>query len=623
MALATVAAAFVLARGAAHYDPFISDDALISLRYAERWLLGQGLTWDDYAPVEGYSNLLWIGLVAGLGGLGLDLIVAARVLGAACSLGALLAIASCGLARCGPRGDRNITTLTALALFAACGNVQVWTVGGLEQPLVTVLLLCGLRSLHAALACPGSVEGAQGAQGAAPQVAAGCLAGLVLTRPDGPLFAAAFAASVCWVGGLSRGTLLRAGRLVAPAGLAVIGQMAFRCVYYRDFVPNTARVKLPLSFERVEGGANYIASWASAQGPLLLFVVAACVLAAVRSPRGRLVLKVTSPSLLLWLAYVAFVGGDIFPAHRHMVVVTGMLCLTLALLDLGQMGRGAELLVGGAGLATALWVHQAQAAVPENLRAEKERWEWQCAAFAGELRDAFGETRPRLGVEAAGCLGYFSKLPAVDLLGLNDRAIARHRPAGADRRRPGHGFGATRADYDYVVERGVDLLFRHIGRNRKRPGVLKHDGRGGTAQFTRIAVHARLRRRPHWAWLNLKSALLRPRVLPGKHTTTVTYPGLALRAAAPAIALRPGQVYFRLRGSARLSVNAADVPRGRYRVLPVGQRVAGLSVDCGDGADGHLDLAAGEAVTCTLTGRRPKRVSLIRHIALRRQSPVR
>jgi hypothetical protein len=42
---------------ARHYLPFLADDALISLRYANRLLEGNGLTWTDGHPVEGYSNL--------------------------------------------------------------------------------------------------------------------------------------------------------------------------------------------------------------------------------------------------------------------------------------------------------------------------------------------------------------------------------------------------------------------------------------------------------------------------------------------------------------------------------------------------------------------------------------
>ncbi|MGB3965886.1 MAG: hypothetical protein WBO45_04080, partial [Planctomycetota bacterium] len=58
--------------------PFFSDDAFISLRYAQRLLAGDGLTWTDGEAVEGYSNLLWVLATAGLGALGVDLVTAAR-----------------------------------------------------------------------------------------------------------------------------------------------------------------------------------------------------------------------------------------------------------------------------------------------------------------------------------------------------------------------------------------------------------------------------------------------------------------------------------------------------------------------------------------------------------------
>ena len=81
-ALAAALAVAILAVHAARYWPFMADDAFISLRYSARLNAGHGLTWDDYEKVEGYSNLLWVLGCAALGRLGLDLVVAARVLGA-------------------------------------------------------------------------------------------------------------------------------------------------------------------------------------------------------------------------------------------------------------------------------------------------------------------------------------------------------------------------------------------------------------------------------------------------------------------------------------------------------------------------------------------------------------
>ena len=62
--IAGLAALVVLFVHAASYLPFIADDALITLRYAERLLDGHGLTWNDGERVEGYSNLLWLQLTA-------------------------------------------------------------------------------------------------------------------------------------------------------------------------------------------------------------------------------------------------------------------------------------------------------------------------------------------------------------------------------------------------------------------------------------------------------------------------------------------------------------------------------------------------------------------------------
>src|SRR4051812_12787413 len=75
------ACAILLLLHAGRYLPFISDDALISLRYARRLIDGHGLSWTGGPPVEGYSNLLWILVLAAAGLMRIDLIHSARVLG--------------------------------------------------------------------------------------------------------------------------------------------------------------------------------------------------------------------------------------------------------------------------------------------------------------------------------------------------------------------------------------------------------------------------------------------------------------------------------------------------------------------------------------------------------------
>src|SRR5262245_10607656 len=101
----------VLLAHSCYYLPFLSDDSLISLRYAARLLQGKGLTWNDGHPVEGYSNLLWILLLLPFGALHVDLVAATRVLGLLCMAGAV----ACVLARYGGQGM--LTALTIGLLF--------------------------------------------------------------------------------------------------------------------------------------------------------------------------------------------------------------------------------------------------------------------------------------------------------------------------------------------------------------------------------------------------------------------------------------------------------------------------------------------------------------------------
>src|SRR5689334_4151274 len=63
------------------FHDFVVDDAYISFRYARRLVQGLGLTWTDGPRVEGYSDLLWVLLVAALDPFGTDALPGARVLG--------------------------------------------------------------------------------------------------------------------------------------------------------------------------------------------------------------------------------------------------------------------------------------------------------------------------------------------------------------------------------------------------------------------------------------------------------------------------------------------------------------------------------------------------------------
>lgn len=425
------------------YLPFLTDDALISLRYARRLLEGRGLTWTDGAPVEGYSNLLWVLASAALGALGLDLVLAVRLLGFA---GGAAVIAAVLRAHRSDGGGAGLGAWAGVLGVALAGPLAAWAVGGLEQPLLAALLAWAL-----VLARP-----AEAGARSRPFAAGVLLALACWTRPDGPLFAVGAAAGLILAGdarGRRWGTL---AALLLPSAAAVLAQLVFRLAYYGDWVPNPAHAKLAFSPERALAGLGYVAWGLLFLGGLVLPALVLGVAAARRDALARRRIVFFAVPCALWLGYVVAIGGDIFPARRHLVPAIVGLALVAA--------EGARALSAADGLRPAraravlvllaLLLALGQTVDPENRRARAERWEWDGRVVGRLLAAAFGERQPLLAVDPAGCLPYFSGLPAIDMLGLNDRHIAQHPPADLGTGLPGHELGDGR----YVLDCEPDLI---------------------------------------------------------------------------------------------------------------------------------------------------------------------
>lgn len=457
--IAALAASFaLLVAQSAYYYPFLADDALISLRYSSRLLEGQGLTWTDGQPVEGYSNLLWTLLVAVPGACGVDLIVAARLLGVACTASVSVA-AVCWYLRRQPARAVALPLTLGVLFFSCSGPIAAWTIGGLEQPLFAALIAAAIPLAFAAiddtrphiktLFCLSFVLGL-----------------LCLTRPDGPLFTVAVLAALTFARLFNRRTIpWREAVLIATLPVVCwAGQMLFRIGYYGSYVPNTALVKIAPSMQRFWEGLHYVARGLGSLAPWSYFaLVALAVLTFRKESRGRAVLLGMMAGL--WLVYIASVGGDLFPAFRHLVPVVAILMYAIIeatcfvwKMVLARSARWCGAYLVAVGLSTAYFV-VGQFREPENRLAKTERWEWEGQIVGQLLKQAFSQQQPLVAVTAAGCLPYWSELPSLDMLGLNDDYLPRHPPAEF-----GHGMLAhDLGDAAYVLRRQPDLIVFGIG----------------------------------------------------------------------------------------------------------------------------------------------------------------
>ena len=216
----------------------------------------------------------------------------------------------------------------AAFLYAVAAPVAIWINGGLEAPLVMLLLIAALSQLT------------RERTGIINFAIAGILLGLLaLTRPDGILF--------CWA--ITIGWLLlqyfyqrpttrfakAMSELISvywrPLALlniivaaCFIGQLLWRLKVYGEWVPNTARVKIGFTPRRLQEGSLYVAKMLLVYLPFLLQLLFN-LKRMTRFVQGVMVLMVTI--IVIESAYLASIGGDIFPGYRHVLPMVPLLCI--------------------------------------------------------------------------------------------------------------------------------------------------------------------------------------------------------------------------------------------------------------------------------------------------------
>jgi arabinofuranosyltransferase len=439
----------VLLWNASYLLPYMCDDSLIVARYAERLIEGHGLTWTDGERVEGYSNFLWTVSVAAIGSFGVDVLDAARLLGVICMAAVLLAISR---ARA-PQSLAEVMPPTVAALmFASAGPVAVWAIGGLEASMVAALLAWAL-----VVVLP--IVDREDESRRRALIVGLPLALLCWTRPDGPLFTAVFAGVTVLLFKFSRTGWDLALRMTALPVLAVAMQLGFRLLYYGDWLPNPAYIKARVDGERLSEGVEYIVGAWEWMVPALILVGLSLIASFVgKHQRGRSILLLCC--FLAWAGYVTAIGGDIFAGRRHWVPLWLLLSF-MVVPGLDWIVRRERiwltLVVAVMSLAAVGWLAKLQREDPKVQQAKKQKWQWEGEVLARVLGEGFWAEQPLLAVTAAGTLPYFSKLPCLDMLGLNDRHIARQRPEQVGDLAHDH------ADGSYVLDREPDLVVFSLG----------------------------------------------------------------------------------------------------------------------------------------------------------------
>jgi arabinofuranosyltransferase len=411
------------------------DDAFISFRYAEHWSEGIGLVFNRGERVEGYTDFLWVALMAGLHAAGADLESGAKVLGALSST-ATLALVVLHSPR--PEHSRWLV-FVAPVLLATNPAFALWTVGGLETPLFTALITAAVTAAAAATRAPMS-----------PYWIGVILALAALTRPEGVgvlgLVAIAWFAFADVDARVRRRELTR---LLLAFASVFIPYFVWRTAYYGALLPNTFHAKVGADVAQLVRGARYVDDYLAAGGAGVLLLCAGLIKARERPESG--VLGVVA---LGFTAYLVAIGGDGLMMYRFLVPILPLAFLLAAhgaaawIEQRGGDRRVASAVAFVFALTAAFssrdaFTGEAYEAVRQDLR-EVATW-----TAVGRFFRAHARPDASLAVIAAGAMPYYSRCTAIDMLGLNDAVIAHRRVAEMGRGQAGH----EKHDVDYVLAR--------------------------------------------------------------------------------------------------------------------------------------------------------------------------
>jgi hypothetical protein len=442
------------------YLNYTSDDAYISYRYALHLADGMGLVWNSGQHVEGYTNFLWVMILAATRVMGADIVLSARWLGfgAACAAaGATYLLVDALLER---KDVARYAGLAAALTLAASGPVALWSYAGLETPFFALLVATAVI-LHIR----------EQRRNVFP--ASGIVWALVLmTRPDGMVLlgVSAFFKMAELILAMDAGEEQREGLpRTAPRTLALwlgvfaviyVPYFAWRYATYGWLLPNSYYAKVGGGLAQYERGLRYLMDFAQQYAAWLgLLAAPALLLQGLRRMASLYVIALLS----VWALYVVIVGGDgllrfrffaeVLPLFYALIFASGAVILASIRIDGAReawLRAGAALAVCGGLLAFTL---QSTPSEPFAVAVPLERQGVRDRVTIGRWLREHAPPDTVIALLAAGAIPYESRLTTIDMLGLNDEHIA-HRPIRVGGGTAGH----EKFDADYVLSKKPDAI---------------------------------------------------------------------------------------------------------------------------------------------------------------------
>jgi arabinofuranosyltransferase len=400
-----VLALVIQALGCSYYWFFTVEDAYISFRYAENFIQGKGLVYNPREAVEGYTNFLWVVILA-LGKLCFRFPALAQKLGALISILAVYLLSRFGRAN---YQTRWIGPASAL-LLACCPGFQMWSVAGLETPLFIFLLIAAIVSDHSTMKNKKLTSGF-------------CFGLSAVTRPEGILFFLLYLVPGIWRNRKNwRGDL----EYLLGFALVVVPHQMFRLIYYHAWIPNSYWIK---STRFQGGGFAYFKKYLALTGYLSLPIAFAGLFIKGKARPAYLALILPAAGYLI---YSYRIGGDWMPMGRFLIPALPFVFLAALLVLNSISGRFSRAVLFVFIVLNS--VISLSSARFDLLRIRKTHYvdilKWLHPRYQDWIKIGtwfrnHAQPGAVLSTGLGGIIPYYSGLPTIDRGGLNDKQIAR------------------------------------------------------------------------------------------------------------------------------------------------------------------------------------------------------
>lgn len=425
-----------------------SEDIYISLRYVKNFVEGKGLVFNTFDKVEGYSDFLWVMLIAGIHKvLNSDIPLTARYLSVVFSVITLLYTYTLTF----KLTQNKLISYLIMFLVSVNGSFACYGLAGLENPLFALFILLTINY---------TIEKKWGITG--------LLIGLLtMTRPEGFIMFFPVAFSIL-IQPIPLKDKIRTWFLIGiVAAITVLPWTIWRVSYYGYFIPNTIAAKTGMDlFSQLKIGIIY--------SSYFLFVISEFILVLILLPiinfiytkqkiktlfEDQLLILLFSTAITFILFY-SYAGGDWMPCWRFYASIIPTFGILLAVLWNNYVFKNENTSILKSVWIAVIFVFCGYVQVRNsfmnaNMIPLVKEW-YSSVQGLKEIGKWFHRTLPEntlLATFPNGAFSYYNELPTIDYGGLTDNNVGRfgHKKKTG---RPGH----ITENIEYILKMKPDII---------------------------------------------------------------------------------------------------------------------------------------------------------------------